>query len=136
MPEISLAQKSILATVILAVAFLQLVFIVTARAWLFDPPARLRRNAARAHRIGGYSGLVLLLVISYYCVFVYGSSGTARSVIHAFLGVAAVVLVLSKAAVARVFRGYIRRLPLLGGTLFGMIAGAWSTSALWYFINF
>lgn len=136
MPDISLAQKSVLATIILALALVQLALISTARGWVVKLPPKIRGRARVAHHVGGYTGLVLLAIISYYCVFVYGSSGTTRSLAHAILGAAAMVLVLSKVAVAHAFKALFRGMPLLGGLLAGSIAGAWATSSLWYFMNF
>lgn len=136
MPDISLADKSLMASVLLAVSLLQLAWIGSARGWILDLPLKLRLRAVRAHRIGGYAGLTLILAIAYYCVFVYGSSGTARSAIHALLGAATVALVAVKVLVARFFKAGSRRLPVIGFMLGGSIVGAWATSALWYFIKF
>lgn len=136
MPDISLAQKSVLATVILGVAFLQLVFISAARGWVVKLPIKQRLRAVKAHHIGGYGGLLLILTIGYYCVFVYGSAGTTRSMIHALLGATAVTLVVGKVVVARGFRAYAGKLPTMGALLLGAIVGAWTSSAAWYFINF
>lgn len=137
MPDITLSEKSMLATIILILAGAQSGAIVIARGWLFDASPRLRRQAVAAHRIGGYAGLVLILLIAYYCVLVIeATSSSSRTALHAILGAATVALVLSKVATARVFRKRYRLLPVLGGLLGAAIAATWATSALWYYINF
>ncbi|MHB1380929.1 MAG: DUF6529 family protein, partial [Thermoleophilia bacterium] len=136
LPEISLAEKSLMASILLAVALLQLVWISLARGWFLDLPLRARLRAVKAHHIGGYAGLGLILTIAYYCVFVYGSSGTTRAAIHALLGAVTVGLVATKVVMARFFKAKAHRLPAIGFLLGGSIVGAWSTSALWYYTNF
>jgi len=133
---VTLAHKSALATVILAVAVSQLGLIGAGRGWWLSLSSRGRLKAVKAHRAAGYAGLLLIFIIAYYCVFVFGSTGTIRSTIHAFLGASVVMLVTVKVMVARVFRGYLQRLPVLGAALAAAITGAWATSALWYFIYF
>jgi hypothetical protein len=137
MPDITLAQKSLLATIIFAAALAQFTSISIARGWSFDASLKLRRYAVVAHRAGGYIALILILTIAYYCVFgIESTSSNARTKAHALLGIASVGLVVSKVLVARLFKRQYRKLPIMGALLGAAVGTAWATSALWYYMNF
>ncbi len=99
MISFSILTKSILATLLLALAMLQLTAIAIALGWLgrFSPQAR--RRAALFHRLEGYAALVVILTIAYDCIFVIRPNlplVSTRAQIHAFLGASVLALIFVK----------------------------------------
>jgi cation transport ATPase len=129
-------EKIFLASAILGLALLQLVFIAVARGWLGDASARTRRSAVLIHRLGGYTGAAGILLIAYFCIFVVVPLGNPYRYIHMILGAAAVLLVTAKIVVRRALTGWRGRLPSMGAGLLVAITGAWLTSVLWYLVNY
>ncbi len=136
MLTLDLNQKSLLATVVLAIAFVQLVLMAFGRGWIGGSPPRVRRRLIKFHRFEGYVTFLIILWIAYNCVFNVGVSlGTARIVVHGLLGITVIGLVLSKISIAEGMRRYYERLPLLGFTLLGAVISIWVVSAGWYFFH-
>lgn len=88
----------------------------------------------RVHRWSGRLAVLVTLPVAFHCIFILGFRSTdARVLAHSILG----TLVYGVIAVKLFFvhdREHPRwTLPLVGGTLFSVIAALWLTSALWYF---
>jgi hypothetical protein len=94
------------------------------------PPPRVNR----IHRWSGRLAILCTLPVAFHCIFVLGfQTGDARVLIHSVLG----TFVYGVLAVKLFFvhdREHPRwTLPLVGGTLFTVLALLWSTSSFWYF---
>jgi hypothetical protein len=94
------------------------------------PPPRVNR----VHRWSGRLAILCTLPVAFHCIFILGfQTGDARVLIHSLLG----TFVYGVIAVKLFFvhdRDHPRwTLPLVGGTLFTVLALLWSTSSLWYF---
>jgi Family of unknown function (DUF6529) len=86
------------------------------------------------HRWSGRLAILLTLPVAFHCIFILGfKTDDARVLAHSLLG----TFIYAVFAV-KVF--YVRdpdhprwTLPVVGGTLFTVLALLWSTSSLWYF---
>jgi hypothetical protein len=90
----------------------------------------------RVHRWSGRLAVLFTLPVAFHCIFILGFKTTsARVLAHSILGsfVYGVFTV-------KVFFVHDRKhprwvLPVVGGTMFSVLAALWATSALWYFTN-
>jgi hypothetical protein len=133
MLNLTYSQKSLLATGLLVIAFLQLTVIAMAlgKVGSFSPDTR--RRLTMFHRFEGYVGLLIILWVAYNCIFnIVHKSGMPRVVIHMIMGATVLGLITSKITISRGLRQYYRRLPMLGAALFTVIPVLWVTSAGWY----
>ena len=129
-------QKSVTASVLLGLAVLQLIAIGITRGWIGRAGRMTRRRTALWHRLEGYVGIAIILVIAYYCLQLASESQkTPRVYLHAFLGVSVIGLVLSKVAIMRFFPRQYHRMPVLGILLFFAIIATWISAAGWYFVT-
>lgn len=136
MPELTLDQMSVFTTLLLAIAFGQLTVISLGRGWIGSLPMESRRWLIRAHRFGGYIGLLIMLLVSYTCVvYLLVSFGPARVAIHSIAGTVMIAAVLSKIFIAHGLPRYFTSLPYFGTVVFGTVIVTWITSALWYFYH-
>ncbi len=132
----AIALKSVLATVALGLAVLQVLLAL----WIYrklplagSPP----RPARLAHRVIGFGLFALTVPIAVYCLLAYGVQLTSvRVAVHSIAGcffygafVAKVLLVQS-----RRLPGWV--LPAAGGTLAVVVGVLWYTSSLWYYNGF
>jgi hypothetical protein len=132
----AIALKSMLATIALALAALQVLLAV----WIYrklplagSPPRPVRP----AHRIIGFGLFALTVPIAVHCLLAYGVQLTSpRVAVHSIAGcffygafAAKVLLVQSKR-----LPGWV--LPAAGGTLAVIVGVLWYTSALWYYNGF
>jgi hypothetical protein len=90
----------------------------------------------RIHRWSGRLAFLCTLPVAFHCIFILGfQSSGARVLAHSIVG----SLVYGAFGVKVFFvhdRAHPRwTLPLVGGTLFAVLATIWSTSAYWYFTN-
>ncbi len=135
MISFSVSTKSVLATILLALAGPQLAAIAVAMGWLgrFSPKAR--RRAAQFHRLEGYAALLVILTIAYDCIFVIRPNLPViptRAQVHSLLGGLVLSLIFAKISIARLASRF-DWLPKLGITLFVAIIAIWISSAAWYF---
>ena len=94
------------------------------------PPPRVNR----IHRWSGRLAILCTLPVAFHCIFILGfKTDDTRVLAHSLLGT-----FIYGVFVVKVF--YVRdrdhprwTLPLVGGTLFTVLALLWSTSSLWYF---
>ena len=129
----AIALKSVLATVALGLAVLQVLLAL----WIYrklplagSPP----RPVPVAHRVTGLAVFALTIPVAVHCLIAYGVQMTSpRVAIHSIAG-----CVLYGAFAAKVLLVHSRRLPgwalpVAGGMLAIVIGVLWYTSALWYY---
>jgi Family of unknown function (DUF6529) len=94
------------------------------------PPPRV----IRIHRWSGRIAVLLTLPVAFHCVFILGfQTDDARVLAHSILGSFIYGVFAVKVFFVR-DRDHPRWVvPLVGGTLFTVLALLWSTSSLWYF---
>jgi hypothetical protein len=118
--------KVVLASVALALAVYQLVLIAVGYGKL-RPSFLGARPASSAHRTIGDTIALLLVVVGVSCVSVYGFDDDET--VHAVAGTAMLAVLTLKVAVVRRGLGLGGALPLLGGTVFALLAVTWASSA-------
>lgn len=94
------------------------------------PPPRVNR----IHRWSGRIAVLLTLPVAFHCVFILGfQTDDARVLAHSILGSFIYGVFAVKVFFVR-DRDHPRWVvPLVGGTLFTVLALLWSSSSLWYF---
>jgi hypothetical protein len=125
--------KSILATVVLALAIGQAISGARLRGYLkrLSLPAGSLRTW---HRLGGDAALLLTVTIAIVCVTQSTFSAySVRVPLHAGLGTLAAVVMFAKVIIARRFRRYLRYSLILGTVAALSVLGCFAASALWYF---
>lgn len=134
----AIAGKAWLAT---GAALLAVVQVLTAsRMW-----GRLERvvplsfdTSRRVHRWSGRIAFLLTLPVFFHCVTILGfQTPDARVAAHSIAGSSLYGVLAAKLLVIRHHsRSYAPWvLPVLGGSLAGVLAALWLTSSLWYFTN-
>jgi len=132
--DLTINQKSILATVLLVIACAQMLLIAMALGKIGSFSTDTRRRLVMAHRFEGSVAFLVALWVAYNCVFnIATKSGAPRVVIHALTGTVVLGLFMGKITISRGIRRFYTRLPLLGAALFTAITVLWVTSAGWYF---
>ena len=130
--------KSIVTTVILALALIQALGMLQVRGYLRLLPVKKRR-LPQLHRRGGIAVLVLTATVAVICMSGFGYVPySPRLKAHAVMGALAILVLLVKVAISHRFRRYLRYLRLtlaLGAAAGLLILGVFVTSALWYFLQ-
>ena len=116
--------KVLLASVALALGVYQLAMIAVGYGKV-RLPFLAARPAARAHRAVGDTIALLLLVVGAMCLALHGFEDAG----HAAAGTALLAVLALKVAVVRRGLGLGRFLPVLGLSVFTLLAVAWATSA-------
>jgi Family of unknown function (DUF6529) len=94
------------------------------------PPPRVNR----IHRWSGRLAILCTLPVAFHCIFMLGfQTGDARVLAHSLLGTFIYGVFAAKVFFVRDPDHPRWVLPLVGGTLFTVLAALWSTSSLWYF---
>jgi len=125
------ATKVVLASVILALAGYQLVLIAVGYGRV-RPPFLGSRAAALAHRFSGDAIVVLVIVVAVMCMSYFGTEGEDGSTLHVIAAISLLGALALKVVVLRWWHGASRLLPLLGTTVFALIALTWASSAYLY----
>ena len=131
----TIAAKAWLATAVIVLALVQVT--TAARMWgrLSFLPVR-GPVVAGVHRWSGRSAFVISLPVFFHCVTILGfQTPDARIAAHSIAGT-----FLYGVFAAKMFFVHDRAhprwvLPVLGTTLFAVLATLWGTSAFWYFTN-
>jgi len=130
--------KSLVTTVILALALMQALGMAQVRGYVRLLPVKKRR-LRQLHRWGGVAVLVLTVTVAVICVSGVGYGlYSLRVKAHVTMGALAILVLLVKVAISNRFRRYLRylRLTLVLGAAAGLfILGVFVTSALWYFLQ-
>jgi len=133
----TLPLKSWLATGLLALAASQLGLAL----WMYGRLPRIAVAGPRTgstHRAVGVVALLVSLPIAYHCAFAYGvkTDIDTRVAVHSLAGCFLYGAIAAKVIVVRWRRLPGWALPLAGGTLVGLVAVLWYTSAFWYFNDY
>jgi hypothetical protein len=135
--EMSLMLKSVMTTVILALALVQALWMAQVRGYVRLLPFAKKR-LRRWHRWGGIAVLVLTLTVAVMCVFAIGgryASYSPRVLAHLHMGTLAIMVLLLKVVITNRFRRYLRFTLALGAAAGLLILGTFVASALWYFVQ-
>jgi hypothetical protein len=94
------------------------------------PPPRVNR----IHRWSGRLAILCTLPVAFHCIFILGfQTENARVLIHSLLGTFVYGVIAVKLFFVHDADHPRWTLPLVGGTLFTVLALLWSSSSLWYF---
>jgi hypothetical protein len=94
------------------------------------PPPRVNR----IHRWSGRLAILCTLPVAFHCIFILGfKTDDARVLAHSVLGTFLYGVIAVKLFFVHDADHPRWTLPLVGGTLFTVLALLWSTSSLWYF---
>ncbi len=126
-----LAMKSWLTNGAIALGIVQVV--TAAGMW-----GRLRGWSpswlAPLHQVSGLAAFLLTLPVAYTCLWSLGfSTFSLRSTVHSVLGCAFYGVFVAKMLALRLRNLPGLTLPVLGGTLFAVLALVWASSSLWFF---
>jgi hypothetical protein len=124
--------KVMLASIALALATYQLVLIAVCYGKV-RVPFLASRPAGLAHRASGDAIAVIMVVVAVMCLSYFGFEDDAT--VHVVAATALLVVLALKVAVLRVFHGASRLLPVLGTSVFVLLAITWVTSAGLYFAD-
>ncbi len=127
--------KSILTTVVLALALVQGLEMAQLKGYLRVLPIEKRR-LRDLHRLGGVAALFLLALIAVLCIASQGLYfSSLRVTLHAVLGAVVILVLVVKAFITNRFRQYLRWNNGLGALAGLLVLGIFLLSALWYFIR-
>lgn len=118
--------KVMLASVALALAVYQLVLISVGYGKV-RPRFLAAGAAAAAHRASGDAIAVIMVVVALMCLSYFGVEDDAA--LHAIAATALLAVLALKVIVIRWWHAAGRLLPLLGTTVFVLLAVTWATSA-------
>ena len=119
--------KIVLASVVVALAFYQVLLIAIAYGRL-SLPFLAPAPASAAHRSIGDTAAVLALVIGIACLSVYGIE-LGDDALHSVAGLLLLAVLTLKILVVRRLHGLSRLLPGLGISVLALFVVAWLTSA-------
>ena len=132
----TIASKAWFATAAVTLAIVQ----VLTGARIFGKLEKVvripRPHVNRVHRWSGRLAILCTLPVAFHCIFILGFKTTnARVLAHSILGsfVYGVFTVKVFFVHDRMHPRWV--LPLVGGTMFSVLAALWASSALWYFTN-
>jgi hypothetical protein len=128
-----LQMKTWLTTIATALLLVQLVTAL----WMWGrlPGAHAAPGwAAIVHRWSGTVAFVVTLPVAFHCIWALGfSTSSARVVLHGVAGCAFYGAYAAKMLGLRLRRLPGWALPVLGGTVLGLLVLLWLTAALWFF---
>lgn len=130
----TIAAKAWFATGAIALALVQ----VTSAARIYGKLQSVIRipypPIGVVHRWSGRLAFLFTLPVAFHCIFILGFQTTdARVVAHSIAGSFVYGVFAAKVFIVR-DHGYPRwTLPVVGGTLFSVLATLWMTSSYWYF---
>lgn len=132
------AFKAILTTVIVGLALSQVLEQALLYRWIRVRNLN-RRLVLRLHRLGGVAAVLLVLVVIGSCLYTWLGLGyppsTARVVAHAVLGALAIVVLLTKVAIANLLRRYMGLTLPVGISAGVLLLGIFLLTALPYFLG-
>jgi Family of unknown function (DUF6529) len=124
-----LEVKTVLASVAFALAAYQVVLAAVGFRWV-RPKVPEADPAFRAHRASGDAILVLLVIVGAMCLAVAGEDhGGDDAAFHAVTGGLLFIVLALKVVVIRWWHAAGRFLPLLGASVFVLLALTWFGSA-------
>jgi len=132
----TIAGKAWFATAAIVFALIQ----VTTAARIFGKLQRVVRIERpwinRIHRWSGRLAFLCTLPVAFHCIFILGFRSTdGRVLAHSIMGSFVYGVFAVKVFFVHDHAHPRWTLPVVGGTLFAVLATLWSTSAYWYFTN-
>jgi hypothetical protein len=135
-PVSILLFKSILATVFMAAG---VVAVLSMLSLMGQSDRKLGPRFLRStHKSAGTLFVILLVVVSVYCVRYVGATGdnlSLRAVIHGVLAVALFGVLFLKLTIIRFYKEFLRIVPTLGMIIFVLAFSVYFTSAGFYFLR-
>ncbi len=127
--------KSVISIFFLVVGLITMVAMLT----LMGRTERKTSGAflRRLHKGAGALFAVMFLVISYFCLQYVKTAGdglSTRAVFHGVLALALFFILALKLSIARFYKQFIRYVPALGMTVFGLAFIVFFTSAGYFFL--
>jgi len=128
--------KSILATIFLVVGMVAAFCMMT----LMGKKDK-KLNAAflrRMHKIFGFIFVILLLVISYFCIKYLAAAGdqvSYRAAMHGILSLAIIILLFLKILIVRFYKQFFKYIPVMGMLVLSFTIASAFTSAGYYFLR-
>lgn len=92
----------------------------------------------RIHRTAGFTFLILMLVISYFCIKYWAMTGdqiSIRAIFHSVLALGLIIILFIKVSIIRIYKNFLRFAPSLGIIVFCLAFLVFSTSAGYFFIR-
>jgi cytochrome c len=92
----------------------------------------------KMHRTAGWIAVVLLVIISYFCiryVAMVGDQMSARAVSHGVLALILIVVLALKVLVVRRYKEFLRFVPVMGLIVFSLVFVVVATSAGFFFVR-
>jgi hypothetical protein len=132
----TIAGKALFAT---AAGLLALIQVLTA-ARIFghlQSVVRIPQPVVKAiHRWSGRLAFLCTLPVAFHCIFILGFRSTdTRVLVHSIFGTLVYAVFAVKIFFVHDHDHPRMTLPIVGGTLFAVIATLWGTGSLWYFTN-
>lgn len=135
-PYDALRRKSVLATVVLGAAIVQVLLAL----WIYRKLPRVGaapRPVRLTHRVIGAAAFLLTIPIAIHCLIAYGVQLTdLRRTVHSLAGCFFYGAFAAKVLIVRSRRLPGWALPVAGGTLAMLVIVLWYTSAVYYYNNF
>jgi hypothetical protein len=135
-PYDALRRKSLLATIVLGAAIVQVLLAL----WIYRKLPGIGaapRPVRLSHRIIGAAAFLLTIPIAIHCLIAYGVQFTdLRRTVHSLAGCFFYGAFTAKVLIVRSRRLPGWALPVAGGTLAVLIVVLWYTSAVYYYNNF
>ena len=133
----AIAGKAWFATAAIVLALVQLVTAARVFGKLRFLPGRIAGvPISRIHRWSGRLAFLCTLPVVFHCVFILGFRTTdTRVLVHSIFGSFLYGVFAVKVFVVRERAYPAWLLPVVGGTLFAVLATLWLTSSYWYFTN-
>ena len=131
----SLYAKSVISILFLVVGLITMVAMLT----LMGRTERKTSEAflRRVHKGAGALFAVMYLVISYFCLHYVEMAGeglSTRAVFHGVLAVALFFVLVLKISIVQFYKQFLRYVPGLGMTVFGLAFAVFFTSAGYFFL--
>jgi Family of unknown function (DUF6529) len=93
-----------------------------------------RPHVNRVHRWSGRLAILLTLPVAFHCIFILGfQTVNTRVLVHSIFGSFVYGVLVVKLFFVHDARHPRWTLPLVGGTMFAVLATLWLTSSFWYF---
>ncbi len=128
--------KSILAVLFLITALIALLSMLTLMG---KTDKKIKPNTLRKmHKTSGFLFLLLLLVISYFCLNYWmklGDQASTRAVFHGVLAFALIIIFFIKIVLVQFYKQFLRFAPVLGILTFCFAFVVFSTSAGFYLLK-
>ncbi len=131
-----IAMKAWFATAAIVLGIVQ----ISTGARIFGKLQRLvpirRPYVNRVHRWSGRLAFLCTLPVAFHCIFILGfQSASTRVLVHSIAGSFVYGIFVVKVFFVHDPRHPRWTLPVVGGSMFAVLATLWLTSSLWYFTH-